>query len=110
MRASSLAAVAVLLSGCLPSHLWQRERHRDPAMDRKVVVSKEKPISLIAADGSRCLVTEGKYSGTALGDHVWCMWSAANGQRTAYSWGPRDEPPGERRDPGSGGGGGASRP
>jgi hypothetical protein len=75
-----------------------------------VVASKENPTSLIADDGSRCLVTSGKYASTDLGDRVWCMWNAVNGQRTAHSWGVGDEPPGKRREPGSGGNRGKSWP
>lgn len=110
MRIWSVAAVIVLLCGCLPSRLRPGERQRDRDVTQKVVVSKEKPTSLIAADGSRCLVTSGKYSKTDLGDRVWCLWNVANGQRTAYSWGNRDEPPGKRREPASGGSCGSSWP
>ena len=103
MRALSAAAAVLLLSGCLPLHLWHKDRHKDPALDRKAVVTKEEPLSLIAADGSRCLVGEDKYAHTDIGDRVWCVWSAKNGRKTAYTWNDENEPPGKRREPGSGG-------
>lgn len=105
MRALSAATVVLLLSGCLPFHLWHKDRHEDPAPDRKAVVTKEAPTSLIAADGSRCLVGEDKYAHTDIGDRVWCVWSAKDGRKTAYSTDASDEPPGERHKPGSSGSG-----
>lgn len=102
MRALTAAAVVLILSGCLPSHLWHKDSHRDPAPDRKAVVLKEGPTSLIASDGSRCLVGEKKFAHTEIGDRVWCMWSAKNGRKTAYSVGDQGEPAGRQR-PGSGG-------
>ena len=105
MRALSAATVVLILSGCLPFHLWHKDRHEDPALDRKAVVTKEAPTSLIAADGSRCLVGEDKYAHTDLGDRVWCVWSAKDGRKTAYSLDDASEPPGERHKPGSSGSG-----
>ena len=102
MRALTAAAVVLILSGCLPSHLWHKDSHRDPAPDRKAVVLKEGPTSLIASDGSRCLVGEKKFSHTEIGDRVWCVWSAKNGRKTAYSVGDQGEPSGRRR-PGAAG-------
>lgn len=102
MRALSVAIVVLMLSGCLPFHLLHRDRHRDPAPDRRAVVLKEAPLSLIASDGSRCLVGEKKFAETEIGDRVWCMWSAKNGRKTAYSWGDEGQPSG-RRHPESGG-------
>jgi hypothetical protein len=101
MRALSAATVVLLLSGCLPFHLKHQDRHQDPALDRKAVITKEAPTSLIAADGSRCLVGQDKYAHTDIGDRVWCVWSAKNGRKTAYSFDGSDEPPGERQKPGS---------
>jgi hypothetical protein len=106
MRAPSAAAVVLLLSSCLPFRLWRRERHRGPALDRKAVLTKEKPTSLIAADGSRCLVGEDRFADIRVGDRVWCVWSVKDGQKTAYTWGDGDAPPGERRKPGSSSSGG----
>jgi hypothetical protein len=106
MRASIAATAILLLSGCLPLHLWHHEREDDPALDRKAVLTKEAPLSLIASDGSRCVVTEGKYAHTDIGDRVWCVWSAKNGRKTAYSEGDLGNPPGERREPGSSSSGG----
>jgi hypothetical protein len=75
MRALSCGIVVLMFSGCLPSHLLHRDGSRDPAVDRKAVVLKEVPTSLIASDGSRCLVGEKKFTNTEVGDRVWCMWS-----------------------------------
>jgi hypothetical protein len=100
MRALSAAAVVLMLSGCLPLHLWPGRKHHDPAPDRKAVVLKEDPTSLIASDGSRCLVGEKKFAHTEIGDRVWCVWSAKNGRKTAYSVGNQGEPSGRAR-PGS---------
>lgn len=44
-------------------------------LTEKPVVAKEPPTSLIAADGTRCLVSEQKYRDTALGSPVWCFWT-----------------------------------
>lgn len=107
MRAPSAVAVVLLLSGCLPFHLWHRDRHEDPALDRKAVYTKEEPVSLIAADGSRCLVREDQYADIRVGDRIWCVWSMKNARKTPYSLGGAHvEPPGERREPGSSSSGG----
>ena len=97
MRALSAAIVVLMLSGCLPFHLLNRDRNPDPALDRKAVFMKEAPTSLIASDGSRCLVGEKKFTDTDIGDRVWCMWSAKNGRKTAYSLGDVGEPSGHDR-------------
>lgn len=97
MRALSAAIVVLLLAGCLPFHLLRRDGPRDPEVDQKVVAMKEDPTSLIASDGSRCLVGEKKFAGTDIGDWVWCMWSEKNGRKTAYSWGDVGDPSGQRR-------------
>ncbi|HEY9516908.1 MAG TPA: hypothetical protein VIQ74_14615 [Gemmatimonadaceae bacterium] len=77
--------------------MLNRDRNPDPALDRKAVVMKEAPTSLIASDGSRCLVGEKKFTHTDIGDRVWCMWSAKNGRKTAYSTGDLGEPSGRDR-------------
>jgi hypothetical protein len=41
----------------------------------KPVSSKEAPASLIAADESRCLVSEKKFRDTEIGTSTWCFWS-----------------------------------
>ena len=102
MRALSAAAVVLMLSGCLPFHLWPGNKHHDPVPDRKSVVLKEDPTSLIASDGSRCLVGEKKFAHTEIGDRVWCVWSVKNGRKTSYSTGSIGSPSGRSR-PESGG-------
>lgn len=102
MRALCAVAAVVTLSGCLPLHLWHKKPRPDPVPDRRAVVTKEAPTSLIAADGSRCLVGENKFAHTDIGDRVWCVWSAKDGRRTAYTWDDNGEPSGRHR-PESGG-------
>jgi len=51
----------------------------------KPVASKEAPTSLIAVDGTRCLVTEEKYRNTAVGERVWCYWTQDGSQRATSS-------------------------
>ena len=47
---------------------------RDVRMDAKRVAGKEPPATLIAEDGTRCVVTEGRYRETEIGDEAWCVW------------------------------------
>jgi hypothetical protein len=46
----------------------------EPAVASKRVSSKEAPATLVAEDGSRCIVTEGQYRDTRVGDTAWCAW------------------------------------
>jgi hypothetical protein len=67
---------AVALTGC--NFTFIRGRKPDsptPALARKPVARKEAPHSLYAADRTRCTVSEEKFNRTALGDHVWCVWT-----------------------------------
>ena len=41
---------------------------------RKAVHGKQDPVTLVAADGTRCPVTEKRYRETAIGEVVWCQW------------------------------------
>jgi hypothetical protein len=103
MRKLSAVTVVLMLSGCLPFHTRNREEQRNPAPDRRPVVMKEAPVSLIASDGSRCLVGEKKFANTEIGDRVWCVWSGKNARKTAYSIGNEGAMPSGRRHPESGG-------
>ena len=103
MRALSAVTVVLMLSGCLPFHLRHSDGSRDPVPDRRAVVMKEAPVSLIASDGSRCLVGEKKFTNTEIGDRVWCVWSMKNGRKTAYSMGDEGQTPSGRRHPDSDG-------
>jgi hypothetical protein len=40
----------------------------------KKVAGKEAPVTLIAVDGSRCPVTEGRFRDTPIGATVLCAW------------------------------------
>lgn len=108
MRALSAVIVVVMLSGCLPFHmpfrigrsslLARADSVPRPTLDHKAVVLKEAPTSLIAADGSRCLVSTKKYSETPIGDRVWCIWSGKDGRKTAYSFNGHGQPSGRHRE------------
>ena len=43
-------------------------------MDAKRVAGKEPPTSLIAEDGTKCVVTEDRYRETKVGEEAWCVW------------------------------------
>ena len=43
-------------------------------MDAKRVAGKEPPTTLIAEDGTKCVVTENRYRETNVGDEAWCVW------------------------------------
>lgn len=45
-----------------------------PVVAQKKVSSKQEPATLIAFDGSRCVVNAPKFRETAIGESVWCAW------------------------------------
>jgi hypothetical protein len=47
---------------------------RDVRLDAKPVAGKEPPTTLIAEDGTKCVVTEDRYRETKVGDEAWCVW------------------------------------
>jgi hypothetical protein len=47
---------------------------RDPALSQKTVTSKEPPTTLVAFDGSTCLVTEKRFREFVVGEKAWCVW------------------------------------
>lgn len=47
---------------------------RDIRADAKRVAGKQPPTTLIAQDGTRCVVTEERYRETNVGDEAWCVW------------------------------------
>jgi hypothetical protein len=51
-----------------------RKRTEDTRLDVKRVIGKEPPATLIAADFSRCVVTEDRYRETEIGSDAWCVW------------------------------------
>lgn len=75
-----LPLVALLASGCM---IFPRAGGRGVpvGLGEKPVASKEPPTSLIAVDGTRCLVTEEKFRNTAVGERVWCYWTQDGSQR-----------------------------
>jgi hypothetical protein len=92
------AALALSLVGCVPRPLALPGREADPrelpgrgpggtttkvqdnALASKPVAGKEPPSTLIAEDGSRCLVPDRAYRETRIGAHVLCAWRT--GSRT----------------------------
>ena len=79
-----LPLLALLASACM---VFPRPGSRGASIGLadKPVASKEPPTSLIAVDGTRCLVTEEKYRNTAVGERVWCYWTQDGSQRATSS-------------------------
>lgn len=48
-----------------------------PSLDRKLVVGKDAPVTLIAEDGTRCVTSPDRFERTRIGAEVWCVWSGA---------------------------------
>ena len=46
----------------------------EPNVSRKRVDSKEEPATLVAADRTRCTVTEERFRDTKVGDNATCDW------------------------------------
>lgn len=49
----------------------------DASVSQKTVTAKHAPATLVAFDGSRCVVTETRFRETVIGEKVWCVWGAA---------------------------------
>jgi hypothetical protein len=49
---------------------------KDIRLDVKRVAGKEPPPTLIAEDGTRCIVTEGRFRETEIGGNALCAWRA----------------------------------
>jgi hypothetical protein len=47
-----------------------------PVLERRMVVGKIDPNTLVAVDGSRCAVSAEKYERTERGEEAWCVWRA----------------------------------
>ena len=47
---------------------------RNFRMDSKRVGAKAPPTTLIAEDGTKCVVSEKKFRDTNVGDEAWCEW------------------------------------
>lgn len=46
----------------------------DARFAQKTVTSKSEPATLVAYDGTRCVVTAQKFRETVTGEKVWCVW------------------------------------
>jgi hypothetical protein len=53
-----------------------REGPKDIRLDVKRVTGKEPPTTLIAEDGTRCMVTESRFRETEIGGNALCAWRA----------------------------------
>jgi hypothetical protein len=59
--------------------------HR-PALDRKLVVGKDPPVTLIAEDGTRCITSRDRFEQTRIGSEVWCVWSGGGDANRAATF------------------------
>ncbi|MCA1791143.1 MAG: hypothetical protein LC667_15190 [Thioalkalivibrio sp.] len=73
MRKTTLliATLAVSLSCALPRTVGVGG---EEGPGNKTVSAKEEPVTLIAADGTVCVVTGDKFNRVKTGDRVWCNW------------------------------------
>lgn len=67
-----VAGGLALAAGCIAIPLGHREGA--PAMSRKVVVRKQEPNILVAADRTWCEADPKKFRSAKVGDKVWCVW------------------------------------
>ncbi|MCC6929647.1 MAG: hypothetical protein IT359_11710 [Gemmatimonadaceae bacterium] len=81
----TLLLLAPALGGCMMLPGRAGRGGAVTGLAEKPVASKEAPTSLIAVDGTRCLVTEEKYRNTAVGDRVWCYWTQDGSQSATSS-------------------------
>lgn len=49
----------------------------EATVSQKTVTAKHEPSTLVAFDGSRCVVTQTRFRETVIGEKVWCVWSAS---------------------------------
>lgn len=75
------AVAALLCVGCATLPGQRGQRGKTVGLTDKPVSAKEAPNSLIAADGTRCLVSAQKFRDTAEGTKVWCFWTADAAKR-----------------------------
>jgi hypothetical protein len=98
MRNAVLLAMtmAAALAGCVSIPFPGGGARELRAVEPKPVTEKEAPVSLFAIDGSRCVVTEERFTQVRIGEEVWCMWldrRTPSGTTTA----DRRSPPDGRR-------------
>ncbi len=69
--------LTVVLSGCVVPMHTGGYRSPEPAkvLGRKLVISKEAPLDLVAEDGTRCQTSKDRFERTKIGSKVWCLWS-----------------------------------
>jgi uncharacterized protein YceK len=67
-----------LLSGCASVPLPKIGDREPPVLERKMVRDKQEPQELIAADGTRCVVSSDRFARVHAGDRVWCVWGRSH--------------------------------
>jgi hypothetical protein len=71
-----LVWLAVAACGAIPLPI--RGLHggdQPPSLDRKLVVGKDAPVTLVAEDGTLCITSRDRFEQTRIGSEVWCVWS-----------------------------------
>lgn len=66
-----IAIIAVASSCALPQKL---QLGGESGPGNKTVTAKEEPATLVAVDGTQCLVTPARFDRVKTGDRVWCNW------------------------------------
>ena len=87
MRSFALVLALLVLAGC-----WRGMPERPPlggrggggvtpsgsasggTVGQKTVTAKHDPSTLVAFDGTKCVVTESRYRETVVGEKAWCVW------------------------------------
>lgn len=72
MRTMLILAMIASLASCSLGPRVQLGAGDGPG--NKVVTGKEEPATLVAVDGTLCLVPADKFDRTKSGDRVWCNW------------------------------------
>lgn len=76
-----LGTTLLLCAGCITLPGQRRGGGQTVGLTDKPVSAKEAPNSLLAADGTRCLVSEQKFREAAEGRKVWCFWTTDVAQK-----------------------------
>jgi hypothetical protein len=71
-RSLGLSLLTIGISACIAIPI----RATRGELGRKTVTSKDPPRRLIAHDGARCIVSEGRFQQVLIGQRVWCHWTA----------------------------------
>jgi hypothetical protein len=68
--------LSIAACGSIPLPIRGLHRNADPpSLDRKLVVGKDGPVTLIADDGARCITSRNRFERARIGSEVWCVWS-----------------------------------